>query len=141
MTGQCIIAVGPIKATFQGVGLVEFDDASKTGRLIGKGRDTISRTGLEGKLEFKLMETSPEACRLDLDMRYRLAGPLSQFGRPELVTEIAGRLLHEVGASIEREARGEALGTDSGSAPASLNGWSLLAGALKAMLSRLFGGR
>jgi aerobic carbon-monoxide dehydrogenase small subunit len=140
LSGQCIIAVGPIKATFRGNGSVVFDHGAKTGRLIGKGRDTVSRTGLEGMLGFALEETGAQACRLDLDMRYRLAGPLSQFGRPELVAEIAGRLLGDVGSAIEKQVRGEASGPEIDAKPASLNGLSLLLGALKVMMSRLFGG-
>ena len=138
LTGQCVVAVGPIKATFRGVGSVVFDHDAKSGHLMGKGRDTGSRTGLEGKLEFTLKETGAEACRLDLDMRYRLTGPLSQFGRPELVAEIAGRLLRDVGASIERQVGGGAPESDITSAPVSLNGLALLLGALKAVVSRIF---
>jgi aerobic carbon-monoxide dehydrogenase small subunit len=138
LTGQCVVAVGPIKAIFKGVGSVTFDHDAKTGALLGAGRDTVSRTALEARLEFALHEAGPDACRLDLDMRYRLAGPLSQFGRPELVAEIATRLLQEVAVAMERRANGE---EEEGSAPApaSLNGLSLLVLSLKAMVARIFG--
>jgi carbon-monoxide dehydrogenase small subunit len=139
LVGQILVAVGPIKATFQGRGSVTFDVENKSGRLVGRGRDTVSRTGLEGSLAFTLHEDGSGACRLDLDMRYRLAGPLSQFGRPELVAEIADRLLQQVGAAIEREARGEPAPSGDG-APASLNGLALLGHAIKAMVRRMFGG-
>lgn len=140
LSGQCIVAVGPIKATFRGIGSVAFDHAARTGRLIGRGRDTVSRTGLEGMLGFALEETGTETSRLKLDMRYRLAGPLSQFGRPELVAEIAERLLRDVGAAIERRARGEDFESNAVGAPGALNGMALLLSALKAMVARLFGG-
>lgn len=139
LSGRILVAVGPIKATFQGRGAVTFDAGNKTGRLIGRGRDTISRTALEGSLAFGLREDGSGGCLLDLDMRYRLAGPLSQFGRPELVAEIADRLLQEVGVAIERAARGESLGPNDG-APTSLNGLALLGHALKALFRRMFGG-
>jgi aerobic carbon-monoxide dehydrogenase small subunit len=138
LTGQCVVAVGPIKAIFKGVGSVTFDHDAKTGALLGAGRDTVSRTALEARLEFALHETGPTSCRLDLYMRYRLAGPLSQFGRPELVAEIAKRLLQEVAVAMERRASGEDEG-GSAPAPASLNGLSLLALSLKAMIARVFG--
>lgn len=140
LTGQCVVAVGPIKATFRGGGMVTFDHGARTGRLMGKGRDTVSRTGLEGMLDFTLEETGPDACRLELNMRYRLAGPLSQFGRPELVAEIAGRLLHDVGATIERRVRGDLSETGIEGKPASLNGIALLLSAFKAIAARMFGG-
>lgn len=139
LVGQILVAVGPIKATFQGRGSVTFDVENKSGRLVGRGRDTVSRTGLEGSLAFTLHEDGSGECRLDLDMRYRLAGPLSQFGRPELVAEIADRLLQQVGAAIEREARGEPAPSGDG-APTSLNGLALLGHVIKAMVRRMFGG-
>ena len=141
LNGQCVVAVGPIKAIFRGAGSLKLDDAGKTGQLIGKGRDTVSRTSLEGRLEFALVETGPDACRLDLDMRYRLAGLLSQFGRPELVAEIAERLLRDIGAAIERESRGETRVEGAAAASASLDGLSLILLSLKAMVRRMFGGR
>jgi aerobic carbon-monoxide dehydrogenase small subunit len=141
LNGQCVVAVGPIKATFRGIGSLVLDDTGKTGRLIGKGRDTVSRTGLEGRLDFALVETGADACRLDLDMRYRLAGPLAQFGRPELVAEIAERLLRDVGAAIEGQSRGEAEVGEAASTSASLDVLSLIFLSLKAMVRKLFGGR
>ena len=91
-------------------------------------------------LEFGLEETGPATCRLELDMRYRLAGPLSQFGRPELIAEIADRLLGEVGSAIERQVRGVELDADVDISPASLNALSLLLHGFKAVISRIFGG-
>ncbi|MDA1311487.1 MAG: 2Fe-2S iron-sulfur cluster-binding protein [Proteobacteria bacterium] len=134
--GQCVVALGPIKATFRGSGSIQVDHTNKTGKLIGTGRDTVSRTKLDGMLVFAVQETGPDSCRLDLDMRYRLNGPLSQFGRPELVAEIAERLLQEVGAAIERRVQG---GNDDAPAPIALNGLSLLARSIKAMILRFLG--
>lgn len=140
LSGQIRVAVGPIKAAFLGTGSVTYESERKAGHLVGKGRDTISRTALEGKLTFTLIETGPDSSRLDLDMRYRLAGPLSQFGRPELVAEIADRLLGEVGAAVEARIGGEAKGEPFVEPNASLNGLSLLFAAVKAMLGRVFRG-
>ncbi len=139
LAGQILVAVGPIKATFAGRGAVTFDAGRRRGGLVGRGRDALSRTALEGMLDFVVAETGPGTCRLDLDMRYRLAGPLAQFGRPELVAEIADRLLAEVAAAIEREVRGD--GISVAEAPKPIKGFALMVQALKAMLSRIFSGR
>ena len=101
LKGRCTVMVGPIRAAFRGMASVDFDHAAMTGTLVGKGRDGLSRSGLEGKLYFVLKEVGPHSSVLDLDMRYRLNGPLSQFGRPALVREIADRLLSEVGTALE----------------------------------------
>jgi carbon-monoxide dehydrogenase small subunit len=133
---QCVVALGPIKATFRGTGSFHFDQANKTGSLIGTGRDTLSRTKLDGMLAFATQETGADTSRLDLNMRYRLNGPLSQFGRPELVAEIAERLLKEVGAAIERRVRG---GDDAPAPAVTLSGLSLLARSIKSMVLRFLG--
>ena len=130
------MALGPIKATFRGTGSFHFDQANKTGSLIGTGRDTLSRTKLDGMLAFATQETGADTSRLDLNMRYRLNGPLSQFGRPELVAEIAERLLKEVGAAIERRVRG---GDDAPAPAVTLSGLSLLARSIKSMVLRFLG--
>ncbi len=101
IAGACRVAVGPIHANFQGQARFTADDDSRSGRLLGQGRDRLSRTLLAGMLDFTLLEDGAAACRLELDMRYRLSGPLSQFGRPELVREIAATLLATVGATLE----------------------------------------
>ena len=136
INGQCVVALGPIKATFQGAGSFNYKGANKTGSLIGTARDTVSRTKLAGMLSFTVKETGADTSQLDLDMRYLLNGPLSQFGRPELVAEIAERLLQEVGTAIERRVQG---GDDAATPVLALNGLSLLVGSIKAMVSRLLG--
>jgi carbon-monoxide dehydrogenase small subunit len=99
--GHCKVAVGPIKAHFGGQAIFHTDSDRQTGRLCGKGRDSLSRTELGGLLDFALVAETDDHCRLDLDMRYQLNGPLSQFGRPELVREIADHFLTAVGEAVE----------------------------------------
>ena len=100
IAGACRVAVGPIHANFQGQARFTADDDSRSGRLLGQGRDRLSRTLLAGMLDFTLVEDGAAACRLELDMRYRLSGPLSRLaGR--VVREIAATLLATVGATLE----------------------------------------
>ena len=101
VSGHCQVSVGLIKAHFRGQAMFAADAGKQTGRLLGKGRDSLSRTELAGLLDFALVDEGSDQCRLDLDMRYQLNGPLAQFGRPELVREIADHFLRAVGEALE----------------------------------------
>ena len=136
VAGQFVVAVGPVKAIFRGVGSLTLNEACRTGRLVGRGLDRLSRTSLEGMLDFTLSEAGPTASRLNLDMRYRLAGPLSQFSRPELVAEIADRILVDVTRGIESTVRGEPSDMEG---TMSLDLFSVLFTPLRALVARFFG--
>ena len=98
--------------------------------MAGSGRDRLSRSSLDGVLNFALKAEGETTCCLKLSMRYRLKGPLAQFGRPALVAEIADRILAEVAANIAARASGQAAPAQ----PQALNGLALLVAALKRLL-------
>lgn len=107
--GVMTVAIGPMRATFKGVADVHIDDAEKSGRVIGRGGDGLSRSSLDGEMKFKLetSSSSPQRSDLVLDILYKLKGPLAQFGRPAIVAEVADRLLAQTARNIEALARGE----------------------------------
>ena len=128
--GRCVVALGPMRASFAGSAKVTLDGAAQTGTVAGSGRDRLSRSSLDGVLNFALAAEGEAASCLSLSMRYRLKGPLAQFGRPALVAEIADRILAEVAANIAARASGEAAPAQS----KPLNGLALLVAALKRLL-------
>ena len=128
--GRCVVALGPMRASFAGTAKVTLDAAAQTGTVAGSGRDRLSRSSLDGVLRFALTAEGEAASRLKLSMRYRLKGPLAQFGRPALVAEIADRILSEVAANIAARASGQTAPAQ----PQALNGLALLVAALKRLL-------
>ncbi|MFO7481409.1 xanthine dehydrogenase family Fe-S subunit [Oceanibaculum nanhaiense] len=128
--GRCVVALGPMRASFAGSARVKLDAAAQTGTVAGSGRDRLSRSSLDGVLNFALKAEGETASRLSLAMRYRLKGPLAQFGRPALVAEIADRILADVAANIAARASGQA----APAKPQALNGLALLVAALKRLL-------
>jgi carbon-monoxide dehydrogenase small subunit len=98
--------MGPIKAAFAGTARMDLNEAEKSGQVIGRGKDGLSRSQLDGMLDFKVAGLPGRGSELTLDMVYKLTGPLSQFSRPALVAEIADRILDQVAASIESLAQG-----------------------------------
>lgn len=128
--GRCVVALGPMRASFAGSAKVTLDAAAQIGTVAGSGRDRLSRSSLDGILRFALAAEGDTVSRVNLSMRYRLKGPLAQFGRPVLVAEIADRILAEVAASIAACANGHSAPEQ----PKPLNGLALLVAALKRLL-------
>ncbi|WP_340119227.1 2Fe-2S iron-sulfur cluster-binding protein [Pelagibius sp. 7325] len=132
LQGRCIVAAGPMRATFRGSALLRLDPRQHSGRLAGQGRDRLTRSELTGTLDFRLAEVAQGGAQLDLSMVYRLKGPLAQFGRPALVEEIADQLLAEVTTNIAQKAKGAAV-----TSGAPLSALDLVAKALTRLFSRL----
>ncbi len=139
-SGKVTVALGPIKAAFRGRARPVYDHEDRSGRVVGEGRDGLSRSSLRGALTFRLAEAADgeadgETSFLAIDMVYTLKGPLQQFGRPALVEEVADRLLQDTVEAIVARAGG----ADAPSpARRELNGLALLAAVAKALFGRLF---
>ena len=134
LQGQCAVSMGPIKAAFVGTAKMDLKDAEKSGHVIGRGRDSLSRSQLDGMLDFHVTRSETGDTVLSLDMTYKLTGTLSQFSRPTLVAEIADRILVQVASAIEARAQGK---EPDATAQTSLNGLSLLASVFKGWFRRV----
>ncbi|MFC3226448.1 2Fe-2S iron-sulfur cluster-binding protein [Marinibaculum pumilum] len=132
--GRCTVAIGPMRASFGGEGAVRYDTAGRSGRLAGSGRDAASRSSLLGRLDFALTAEAGGGSRLVLDLRYRLTGPLAQFGRPAIVEGIADRLLADLAAALAARAAGRA--PPAAESPKALGGLRLLGAALAGLVRR-----
>lgn len=143
--GQIRVKVGPITADFQGVADISRDDATRSGRIIGAGRDTRSNSATRGLITYVLKpEDEGRSTRVDVSIGYTLTGMLAQFGRSGLVQDIAGRL---IGAFVQNlEASLGHTGSGDGAEPAmvsELNAgglvFSVIVERLKAFWNRIFG--
>ena len=134
LAGTYEVALGPITAVFRGTAAVRLDESAQAGQVRGGGRDGLSRSALDGAVDFAL-QPEGEATRLELSMVYRLKGPLAQFGRPALVAEVADRILAQAVAALAARASGSA---PAEPAPQKLSGLGLIGGVLRGLLRRLF---
>ncbi len=134
--GLCEVKVGPMKAQFQGTASIVYQTDAKSGTLVGRGRDDFSRSTLEGRLDFVLVPDGVDSI-LDLNMRYRLNGPLSQFGRAALIEEIANALLRDIARGLEEKLNGTAISEHHSKAPHPANGSRFLVSALVGLLKRV----
>jgi carbon-monoxide dehydrogenase small subunit len=139
VTGKIRIKVGPIAAEFHGAAEIDRDPQTRSGTIQGGGRDQRSSSATRGVIRYRLIPQGENATKVDLNVGYRLTGPLAQFSRFELVTDIAGRLIAAFAQNVEARLSGA-----GASAAAELNAgslfWSVLADRIKTSLRRLFGG-
>ena len=136
-TGRFVVAVGPMKAQFRGSGAARMDDAARSGRVAGRGRDGLSRTTVDGAMDVVLSPSGADRTRLRMATTYLLRGPLAQFGRKALVEEVADRLMTEVADRLTARAKGDAAPISEAAAP--INGFALILSVIKGLLRRLFG--
>lgn len=134
--GAVEIRFGPIRARFRGEGKYETDDASRTGRLSGRGRDKGGQSNLRGELRYAL---SPGAeagkTRVAVTFRFWIEGMLAQFNRPELVTGFVDFLLERFIANCRSVLSGGAANA-AGRIGAFSLGLALLRAKIRGLLKR-----
>lgn len=94
VNGQIKIKVGPISAEFQGIADVTRDDASRTGTIVGAGKDKRSNSSTRGLIGYAVKPADVEnQTRVDLSIGFTLTGVLAQFSRSGLIQDVAGRII------------------------------------------------
>ncbi len=106
VAGRVGVALGPIKASFAGTGSVTLDEASRTGKLIGRGRDGASSA--EGEVGWQVLPGAGGGSTLVVQLSWRLTGPLAQFGRAALVRDLVRRLAQQFAANLDAMVAGQA---------------------------------
>ena len=107
LRGQLAIKLGPIAATFDGEARVVRDAATQRGMILGAGRDRLGASRASGELEYQLRpEQDAAATRLDITVRALLLGPLAQFGRSGIVSDLAARIADMFARNLERRMAG-----------------------------------
>lgn len=92
--GQIRIKVGPISTEFQGVADVSRDDATRSGTIVGAGKDKRSNSSTRGLVGFMVKPgEGPNQTRVDLNIGFTLTGALAQFSRAGLIQDVAGRII------------------------------------------------
>lgn len=139
--GRIKMKVGPISAEFAGTAQITRDEATRSGTILGSGRDARSNSATSGRITYAVTAAADGGTRVTLDVGYTLTGMLAQFSRSGLVQDVAGRLTAAFAQNLEaRLSR-----PDDTAQPAirELDAGSLilsvLLGKLKRAVARLFG--
>jgi carbon-monoxide dehydrogenase small subunit len=130
ITGRLRVALGPIRAGFAGQGSVARDEATRSGRLSGSGRDTGTGSSVQGEAHY-VVRPAGAGTELEVTVTWRLTGALAQFARAEIVQALARQLLGQFTTNLEALIQGN---TPAAALPLGLFGllWALIR-------ARLFG--
>ena len=101
------VAVGPMRARFEGTARIKFDDPRRTATINGSGHDTRTRSTTHGRIECALRPSEAGGSVLTLRLHYALKGPLAQFSRGAIVDAVVEQILEQFAANIATSAEGE----------------------------------
>ena len=138
LRGQLGIKLGPIAATFDGEARVVRDAATQRGMILGAGRDRLGASRASAELEYQLRpEQVAAATRVDITVRALLLGPLAQFGRSGIVSDLAARITDMFARNLERRLAGVPDATEERAMSASSLLGAVIAERIKKALARL----
>lgn len=100
------VAIGPMRAMFEGHVRVQHDHTRHTGVVEGEGRDATTRSGGAGRLEFAVLAKDAETSTLSVAITYSITGPLAQFSRGPVVDAIVAELVHRFAENVAVAAAG-----------------------------------
>jgi aerobic carbon-monoxide dehydrogenase small subunit len=107
--GVIRVKLGPISANFHGVARIEQNRKTRSGRIIGIGKDQRTRSSTQGQFSYRLVPIEGGAAtRVELSLGYSLQGLLAQVARDGLVRELTRRLIGDFARNLSRHLSGAA---------------------------------
>ena len=109
--GRMRVKVGPMVAEFHGVARIARDELTRTGEIVGSGKDKRSQSQTMGSVRYSVLQ-GPAAgtTQVDLSIGYALTGVLAQFSRSGLVHDVATRVTAAFAANLEARLASDAAG-------------------------------
>ncbi len=135
--GKIKVKVGPMSADFHGVAQVTRDDATRSGTIVGSGKDARSNSATRGVIAYAVKPAqTPGQTRVDVTIGFTLTGMLAQFSRAGLVQDVANRLIGTFVQNLEARLANP----DAKAAPvaAEFDAGSLMTGVIKDWVRRFF---
>lgn len=139
VAGKIRLKVGPIAVEFHGSAEIDREPAAHSGTIHGSGRDSRSSSATRGIIRYRLVPLTENSTKVELNVGYRLTGPLAQFSRADLVHDIANRLIAAFAQNVEAHLGGA---SQAAARADELNAgglfFSVMKDRIKARLRRLF---
>jgi carbon-monoxide dehydrogenase small subunit len=109
--------------------------------ILGAGRDRLSASRASAEIEYRLSAEQGEAAtRVDITVRALLLGPLAQFGRSAIVSDLAARISDMFARNLERRLAGsDAMDEATGPIQAGSLLRAVIVARVKKTLARLWG--
>lgn len=147
--GNVKIRVGPVTVTYRGkVNLVEVDEARRTVRMTGEGRETAGAGSARMSMESRLAELPGGETEVVVVSEVDVVGRLVQLGRG-MIEQVSHQLFQQFSACVRTTLEAEAAGAAApGGAPAAARPvrivpllLSAMWAALRSLLRRVLGRR
>jgi carbon-monoxide dehydrogenase small subunit len=137
--GMIKVKVGPIAADFHGVADVTRDEATRSGTIIGSGKDARSNSATKGVISYTVKPgENPNQTRVDVTIGFTLTGMLAQFSRSGLVQDVANRLIGAFVQNLEARLAHQGDGAPAPTVAAEFDAGSLMTSMIKDRIKRLF---
>jgi aerobic carbon-monoxide dehydrogenase small subunit len=95
LLGRVQIKMGPIKAQFHGEAIYALEDRTKSGSMVGGGRDSLSNSRASGELQFRMSSAQQNSTALEINLTFSLQGMLAQFSRPAIVNDFTSFIIEQ----------------------------------------------
>ncbi|MBI2684516.1 MAG: SRPBCC family protein [Actinobacteria bacterium] len=142
------VKLGPVGMDFDNrVQIESIDEAAGTARMLISGRDSRGKGGAEGSVDAVFEAIDGGQTRVTMDTDLRFSGQAAQLGRPNVVQDVAGKMVDQFAACLgSRMALSVPAGGDQGAAEAPppppsakpISGFSILLAAIVGVIKRLF---
>jgi aerobic carbon-monoxide dehydrogenase small subunit len=106
--GEMHVKLGPMLSAFAGCVEIERDDGAFRGVVRGAGRDSRSASNARSIIVYRVEALSGTSSRVDISVKFLLAGALAQFGRSGLVKDVADHLTRVFARNLEARLAGAA---------------------------------
>jgi carbon-monoxide dehydrogenase small subunit len=106
--GEMHVKLGPMLSAFAGSVEIERDDGAFRGVVRGAGRDSMSASNARSIIVYQVKALSGMSSRVDISVKFLLAGALAQFGRSGLVKDVADHLTRVFARNLEARLSGAA---------------------------------
>ena len=147
------IKLGPVGMEFDNrVQIESIDEAAGTARMLISGRDSRGKGGAEGSVDAVFEAIDGHQTRVTMDTDLRFSGQAAQLGRPNVVQDVAGKMVDQFAACLGT--RMALMSSSNGDAGASatpdtppppppppakpISGFSILLAAFTGAIKRLF---
>ena len=106
VAGRIAVALGPMRAYFNGIATLLYDDERWSGTVEGEGVDRATGTRLHFTAKYRVDEAGPDASLVELSVDYAMRGLLAQLGRADVIKVFASELIEHAARNLEARLAG-----------------------------------
>lgn len=123
--GRVSVKLGPISSSFEGEATIVFDQEAHGLSIRGRGVDRSG--GSQGRVEVDVLLTDGSDGSTDVAIaaKVMLGGPIAQFGRTGLVSEVSRRLIEDFSACLHAKLEAESPESASAIEASEVRGFTL----------------